>query len=406
MISRLGGKKLLLMVAVGALVAVPAVAAAADTAPDPCARVRDQVTSRTLLLDAATEAGGLTSVQRSQIANERAINSAAMRKCGPAPSPSISTPGSPSPSASAATPTPAPTVSSSPTANPTPTGAECPAFPAFPDEACTGWRHTGVALTAYTGPLTITAAGTVIDSKVINGDLCIRANNVTVSRTQIKGTVETGSGTPYGACPSPVLPTNAVLRDVEIAGPGTTTMHNVGIAATFAMSGDNFTCLRCDVHGWGSGFYVKHNVTIQDSYVHDTVGYQGCSPVLGPDCIAHRSGIGGNGAVNAKYLHNRVQANNLNGEEGMSGAIVVYSQKSFLPAKDVLVQNNLLIAEQASYCLYAGVGDTAASNVQIIGNRFNKSSAWPQCGLYGPYVSGGGGVTLVDNAYTDGTPIK
>src|SRR5689334_17989263 len=28
----------------------------------------------------------------------------------------------------------------------------CPAFPAFPDAGCTGWQHTGVTLTPYTGP--------------------------------------------------------------------------------------------------------------------------------------------------------------------------------------------------------------------------------------------------------------
>src|SRR5690348_15617288 len=39
------------------------------------------------------------------------------------------------------------------------TAAGCPAYPAFPDANCTGWQHTGVTLTPYTGPSTIDVDG-------------------------------------------------------------------------------------------------------------------------------------------------------------------------------------------------------------------------------------------------------
>src|SRR5262245_51878097 len=54
----------------------------------------------------------------------------------------------------------------------------CPPLPAFPDENCTGWRHTGVTLEPFTGDTTITDDGTVIDGADIEGCLTVRASNV------------------------------------------------------------------------------------------------------------------------------------------------------------------------------------------------------------------------------------
>jgi hypothetical protein len=281
----------------------------------------------------------------------------------------------------------------------------CPAFPAFPDANCTGWQHTGITLSAYTGPTTVATSGTIIDSKHITNSLCITGDKVTIKRSKIEGVIWLGSGDAFGPCPSASVPTDITFEDLEVVGPGTASTHDADIASTFAISGSNFTCTRCNVHRWGSGFYVRQNVRIEDSYIHDTIGYVGCHPNLGPDCIAHRSCIGGNGAVNATYRHNNLQCNNLNGEEGVSGAIVVYSQSGFLPAQNVLVEKNLLSGQGASYCLYAGTGDVPPSNVQIINNRFSRTYH-AQCGQFGPYIAASSGVTLSGNAYTDGVAIN
>lgn len=284
------------------------------------------------------------------------------------------------------------------------TGSRCPAFPAFPDEKCTG-VIPGTVLSKYTGPTTITAAGTVIEGKIIDGGLCIAASNVTVRNSKIEGDVYTAiSGQYHGACAPAATPTNIVFEDVEIVGPGTATTHDVEIASTFAMSGNNFTCKRCNVHRWGLGFAVKQNVTIEDSYVHDTIGFKGCSPRLGSDCVAHRSCIGGNGAINATYRHNRIVCNDLNGEEGVSGAIVVYSQSGHMRAENVLIEKNYVSADTGAYCMYAGIGDVRPTNVRVIDNRFARGTS-NKCAFYGPltYASG---VTVSGNAYTDGTPVN
>jgi hypothetical protein len=297
-------------------------------------------------------------------------------------------------------PAPAPEPDPDPDPTPPPSGggssAICPPFPAFPDGNCTGWKHTGVTLQNYTGPMTITTNGTVIEGKRIAGSLCIMASDVTVRKSKIEGIVYTNDGG-RPSCSSLPRSTNTLLEDVEIIGPGTPTSSDSSIATAKAVQGSNFTCLRCEVHRWGSGFYVRQNVVIEDSYIHDTIGSSG----------SHRACIGGNGAINATYRHNNVYCNSLNGGPGISGAIVLYSDPAkFLPNKNVLVEKNLIFAT-ASYCLYAIEKSTPPNqeNVRIIDNRFHRSAQNPTCGQFGPIQYTSTGLTLSGNKYTDGTPV-
>lgn len=84
-----------------------------------------------------------------------------------------------------------------------PPGSGCPAYPAFPDSKCTGWRHTGVTLKAVPGQiesglgwyvetvggkqyLYITQDGAVLDALDINVCVKVFANNVTIKRSRIR----------------------------------------------------------------------------------------------------------------------------------------------------------------------------------------------------------------------------
>ena len=65
------------------------------------------------------------------------------------------------------------------------TGTINPALFGMPD-ATTAGVPSGTTLTAYTGPMTITQAGTVIEGKIIDGTLTIDAANVTIKNCIIK----------------------------------------------------------------------------------------------------------------------------------------------------------------------------------------------------------------------------
>lgn len=60
-----------------------------------------------------------------------------------------------------------------------------PALPAQQPNTSNTGIPSGTNLTAYTGSLTISTAGTVIDSKIISGDLKINANNVTIKNSRL-----------------------------------------------------------------------------------------------------------------------------------------------------------------------------------------------------------------------------
>src|SRR5690348_3927777 len=57
----------------------------------------------------------------------------------------------------------------------------------FPTAGTTGFAVTGVTLHTYTGPATITADGTTLDSVLIPFAITIAANNVTITRSEILG---------------------------------------------------------------------------------------------------------------------------------------------------------------------------------------------------------------------------
>ncbi|WP_165375504.1 hypothetical protein [Sanguibacter massiliensis] len=79
-------------------------------------------------------------------------------------------------------PTSTPTAAPKPTSTPAPTAAPKPTTPPSTPTAVVPTR------TAYTGPMTIWTAGTVIENKVITGELKIRANNVTIRNSLFVGT--------------------------------------------------------------------------------------------------------------------------------------------------------------------------------------------------------------------------
>jgi hypothetical protein len=100
------------------------------------------------------------------------------------------------------TPTPIPTTSPTPTPTPTPTTAPTPPPGDSASTAFGGPGNTGPAAggfnptTAYTGPMTITTAGTVIQNKIIPPGLRVDAPNVTIEGNVIAGPTDAWSVTP------------------------------------------------------------------------------------------------------------------------------------------------------------------------------------------------------------------
>ena len=138
--------------------------------------------------------------------------------------------------------------------------------PTKPSASNTG-VPAGTALTVHNGDLTITTPGTVIDGKDIRGYVAIKAANVTIKRSIIRGgaaaTVNRAllAATQSGAG-------NFLIEDVKIA-PTNPTPYINGINAN--QSG---TIRRADISGTVDGIMIYGSgVRVENSYLHDFAHY-------------------------------------------------------------------------------------------------------------------------------------
>lgn len=167
---------------------------------------------------------------------------AAVPAAEPAPAPAPAPAAAPAPE-----PAPAPTTLS--TGKPGPTNTGVP---------------EGVSLRVHDGDLTITDAGTVIDGLDIRGTVSVRADNVTIRNSIVRGKPLSG---PTGMISNTRGHTGLKIVDTEIA-PTLRTPHAMGIL------GGNFTATRVDIHNVIDGLHINdNNVTLEYSWLHDNVHY-------------------------------------------------------------------------------------------------------------------------------------
>lgn len=231
-----------------------------------------------------------------------------------------------------------------------------PTNSAWPNADNTG-VPAGTALTPYTGPSTITTAGTVIDAKQISGGLDIRAANVTVSRSSITGNVTVGGSG------------SLTITDTDI---------DAGDRAGTGLESANYTAVRVHVVGGNRSMYCANNCTIRDSYVH--------GQMTDETGVYHESGI--RMEQNTTLIHNTItcDAPNVPPDAGCSAGLTGYGD--FAPVRDNLIQNNLFLPSTGGACAYGGSsggkpysGD--AANIRFIDNVFSRGPGG-KCGYYFP----------------------
>jgi hypothetical protein len=256
------------------------------------------------------------------------------------------------------------------------TGNHCASNPhvcGFPDATNTGWQPKGVTLTSYTGPLTITAAGTVIDGKLINGVINIDADNVTIRRSKVIY--------PHvncdGVCDVVSVKnqhTGFLIEDSEVDGNG-------GICYMSIQLGVNGTALRNNLHGCGDGVRSGDSALVKDNWMHDFG--QG---VFDGDPYAdspHNDGYQGISTSHVRVEHNTVVLppyNTPNPHTGVDGAVLFGDERG--PITDIHFNNNLV--DTTSYSIRFGYSCTS-STCEAIGNRIGRS--YKMYGAFYPGVS-------------------
>ncbi len=299
------------------------------------------------------------------------------------------------------TPTPAPT--------PTPVPGSCPNaqhMPGGPDGMGGCWPYegntgipAGTTLTNYTGTCTITVANTVIDSKTVNCNLDIRAQNVTITKSQINGYIMVDD-TRCDSASVTISDSRIHVADINFRG----------------LIYCSYTAIRVNVTGGQSMAFCKR-CTIQDSFLH--------SPLEDPagaaaNQAAHNSTV--RMADNAIIRHNTLWCQvkeypQPNGQDtsGCSANQTGYSHDGSPPYNST-VEANLYMPTTGGYCAYGGSTSGATSTVRDIvfkDNIFKRGSSngqgGPNCGYWGPvtsFDSSRPGNIWLNNRWEDGAIVQ
>jgi serralysin len=228
---------------------------------------------------------------------------------------------------------------------------------------------TGTSLSAYTGPMTITTPGTVIDGKSINGTLTIQADNVTIKNCQITSSnfwvIDADNG--YA---------NTVIQNCDIRGSGTV-KGGAGIVGGTMIVGN-------DISNVENAIVPGSNATIKGNYIHDLF-YNGTDP--------HYDGIQIQGGQNGVLIEDNTILS-----KDTSDIII---QDYFGSVSNITINHNFLSNDDwLGYNVYVEdrFANYTTTNVKITNNVINKAT-------YGDFNVVGNTPTISGNTYwTPGTP--
>lgn len=241
----------------------------------------------------------------------------------------------------------------------------------FPNATTTG-VPAGTTLTAYTGPMTITRDGTVIDGKIINGTLRIEADNVVIKNSKITFNGSWGIDAEGAA--------NVTIQDNDIIGPGYSGTSNSAI-----LGSGNF--LRNDISKVENGITLQGGASVvKGNYIHNLENsgadphydgiqvYGGQNGVLIEDntvlardtssiFIANLYGAVNNVKVNHNYL------------AGADIALRVEGTKSSNPITGVSITNNYVEKGYWGYYVIEKASPAMSGNIEFLPGTYTPDLA-------------------------------
>jgi len=151
-----------------------------------------------------------------------------------------------------------------------------------------------------------------------------------------------------------------------------------------ALWGSGITATRVEVTGGQHSVHCMDNCTIVDSWLHDQHNPDGGS--------AHTNAFLTNGGEGMVLRHNTLHCDSIlnRTDGGCTADVSLFGD--FGPVRDVLVEGNLLKANDSSisYCAYGGYSPSKpypiATQIRFIDNVFERGPN-RRCGVYGPVTS-------------------
>ncbi len=247
-----------------------------------------------------------------------------------------------------------------------------------PDANNVGATTTG--LTTVSGNVTVTTANSTIANEDIHGFLVIKANNVTVKNTIVRGGV---SGS-VGGFINTTAATGTLLDHVTVK-PTTVQVSQDGIW------GNDFTLLCSDVSGGVDGMKIASNSTIKNSYIHDLSWFANDPSQGGSE--THNDAIQ---ILNGTNI--LVQNNNLQGFTTTSDPnSAIQVTQDYGVVSGLTIQNNWADGGGCTFNI-SYKGESSLTNVYAYNNRFGRNSGYSGCAiLIGTKVT----LTQSGNVYDD-----
>lgn len=288
-------------------------------------------------------------------------------------------------------PGPAPSSSAveSPSAAPSSEAASEYDTSVFPGKDNTG-VPPDVELEPYAGPCTLveTAVLSGVDATGVCPAIVVQAPDVRIEDSRVPRVESTA--TQVDASFSVEVVDSEVVAGEWIGG---------------AVWGSNLTVRRVEVTGGQHSVHCGSHCVVEDSWLHDQFNPAGEA--------AHNNAFITNGGTDMVVRHNTLHCTpKLNGTGGGCTAdLSLFGD--FEPVADVLVEDNLLKAndESISYCAYGGDAPgkpfPEATGIVFRGNVFERGPNG-MCGVYGPVTSfnaASAGNVWKDNTWDDGSPL-
>ncbi|WP_245414283.1 right-handed parallel beta-helix repeat-containing protein [Mycoplana dimorpha] len=210
----------------------------------------------------------------------------------------------------------------------------------FPDASNTG-VPPGTQLTDYTGPMTIETPGTVIEGKIITGQLNVAAPDVVIKNCVVKFDGWWGIQAENGK--------NITVKNCKFIGPGYGAESNAAILGAGTFIGNDISKSENGIVLSGGSSVVKGN------YIHD----------LEAAGEPHYDGISVQGGQNGVLI----EGNTIDSRQ--TSNIIIKSD--FGSINDVRVNNNLMIGD-AGYAIYSygGVNGYSTTGIKITNNHIEK----------------------------------
>lgn len=229
-----------------------------------------------------------------------------------------------------------------------------------PDAGNTG-VPAGTVLRRHEGNLTVTTAGAVIDAVDIHGFLIIKAPDVTVRRSVVRGApITSGAGlvtvTAAGA-------TNFLLEDSELVAAHPSPWLD-------GIKGGNFTMRRVEVRGTTDNVGIHlPNVLIESSWLHASTWWASSPTHNGGE--SHNDAVQVHGGSNIRIVGSRL-------EEANNAAVMM--TQDYSRTYDVTIAKNWLNHGGCTINI-ADKGKTGMTGITASGNRFGRDTRNVDCAI-------------------------